>query len=99
MERDCGAGEARDRGAPWPACSPCGGETEVGATGKSSVARSSPPGGAAQGPAGNGVVAIIVGLALRFALGAPPLGLRRAALRSQANDNNNKNKTPRRGHF
>jgi hypothetical protein len=34
---------------------------------------------------GRDSVAPVVGLALRFALNAPPCGLRRAVLRSQAN--------------
>jgi hypothetical protein len=49
--------------------------------------------------AGDGGRANHVGLALRFALSAPPLGLRRAALQAKATTRNNENKTSKRGHF
>ena len=59
-------------------------ETEVGAAGKSSVASSGPPRGAeARLQVGRQRVAPDAGLALRFALNAPPCGLRRAALRTR----------------
>ena len=59
-------------------------ETEVGAAGKPSVASSGPPRGAeARLQVGRHRVALDAGLALRFALNAPPCGLRRAALRTR----------------
>src|SRR2546427_9818756 len=61
-----------------------GGEAEVGAAGESPVARSGPPRSAATSEeTGSGGRAGVVGLALRFALNAPPFGLRRATLRAR----------------
>src|SRR5579863_9309255 len=67
------------------------GETEVGAAGKSSVARGGPPRGAAERTAGNGGRATVFGLALRFTLNAPPCGLRRAALQARPKTRNYEN--------
>src|SRR2546430_4804716 len=81
---------ARDPGACPAQCSRCGaearcgfdGQTEVGTPSPSSVARGRSPGDAKASVEG-GRHATIAGLALRFALSAPPCGLRRAALRAR----------------
>src|SRR4029077_10667900 len=60
-------------------------ETEVGAAGRPSVASSGPPRGAeARRQVGRHRFALDAGLALRFALNAPPRGVRRAAVRPRA---------------
>ena len=94
------AGDSRARQA---GCSRCGWpqqtaahcgldrKTKVGAASESSVARSRAPSSGetseARVPPGCGCQAIVVGLALRFALNAPPYGLRRASLRARPTTN------------
>src|SRR5439155_23316046 len=81
---------ARDPGACPAQCSRCGaearcgfdGQTEVGTPSPSSVARGRSPGDAKASLEG-GRHATIAGLALGFALSAPPCGLRRAALQAR----------------
>src|SRR5712692_7883847 len=69
-------------------------KAEVGAAGESPVARSGPPRGAAtSGQRGGGCRAGVVGLALRFALNAPPFGLRRATLRARPTTKKRKEKS------
>jgi hypothetical protein len=62
-------------------------ETEEGAAGRPPLARA-PTRHATKRATGGGPS--IVGLALRFALNAPPFGLRRAALRSKPTDGRNR---------
>jgi hypothetical protein len=65
-------------------------ETEVGTAGKPSVVSSGPPRGAeASLPVGRHRVARVVDLVLRFALNAPPCGLRRATLRTRSTKQGN----------
>jgi hypothetical protein len=59
-----------------------GEETEVDATSKSSLESSCSPRDAEASNVGSSGTAAVVGPALRFALNAPPCGLRRAALRA-----------------
>ena len=85
LEANCGAAEATAKGGSGGRPSPgshC--ETEVGATGEPPLARACPAHRAAKRAAGGGPS--IVGLALRFALNAPPFGLRRTPLRSKPTD-------------
>jgi len=42
---------------------------------------------------------VVLGLALRFALNAPPFGLRGAALQAKSRTSNNEDKNSKRGHF
>ena len=85
LEANCGAAEATAEGGS-------GGRTrrgrqcemEVGAAGGPPLARGGPARRAAKSAAGGGPST--VGLALRFALNAPPLGLHRAPLRSKPTD-------------
>src|SRR2546425_11525161 len=66
------------------ACSGLDRKTEVGAAGGSPVAGGGPSRGTAQSvQTSGGPAAPVVGLALRFALNAPPLGLRRASPRAR----------------
>src|SRR2546423_561304 len=93
------AGDPRARQAGGACCgwpqgtAHCGFDrkTKVGAASESSVARSRAPSigetSEARVPPGCGRQAIVVGLALRFALNAPPYGLRRASLRARPTTN------------
>jgi helix-turn-helix protein len=83
LEANCGAAEATAKGG---GCTRRGShwETEVGAAGGPPLARGGPARRAAKSNALGGPST--VGLALRFALNAPPFGLRRAPLRSKPTD-------------
>ena len=85
LQANCGAAEATAKGGrggrPGPGSHS---ETEVGATGEPPLARACPAHRAAKRAAEGGPS--IVGLALRFALNAPPFGLRRTPLRSKPTD-------------
>ena len=71
-----------------------GQETEVGATGKPPLESSGSPRDAEASVVGSSGAAAVVGPALRFALNAPPCGLRRAALR--ARPTNDQTSTPKK---
>src|SRR6516225_10063653 len=62
-------------------------------SGRSSVEASPGAGGRAESFAVGRDGAAILVLALRFALNAPPFGLRRAALRAETRSNNHENQT------
>ena len=72
----------------------------MGAAGGPPVATGRPPrGGEASVRRGHGRHAAVIGLALRFALNAPPFGLRRASLQTRPMTKTRTKTKTKRGHF